>query len=530
MGSSDRLNRGIVDWVRLLGLALAACLALGAVGAGSALASTVSKSGSALTYTAAAGEVNQTVVSLASGTYTVQDSGATITAGAGCSSVDANKATCAGAGIASINVNAGDMNDLVWITAPTNAIVTGADGNDALVGGNGNDVLIGCAGDDNLSGGGGADTLLDGALNCAGGGNDTLDGGTGPDQIHGGPGTDTVTYASRTASVFVTLDGAANDGEAGEGDKVADDVENVTGGSGDDSITGSAAANVINGGGGNDVLLGEPSGSSFDPGAGSSGNDVISGGDGADALAGGNGDNLLIGGNGNDVLYGGPGVDTFDGGSGNDDIHALDGVVDSVNCGPDTDTGEADQNDVVSPSCEAVTLSTYDPFGGDTSGTGSDTTSTDCGSGDGSSFFDSSNPLGGDPFAGTDTSCLESQGGVCALVRISRHSASHGETVGIRIRLPKAFEGTGLVCKGKLRLDALPGKGRKPNAKGLKIGSTSFSLKGGQAKRIDLQINRVGRRRLERAGQMPARASIYAHGAADTKAASAVIVIDASGH
>jgi hypothetical protein len=492
MGSSDRSNRGIVGWVRLLGLTLAVCLALGAANAAPTLASTVSKSGSTLTYTAASGEVNQTIVSLVSGTYTVADSGATITVGAGCSSVNANRATCAGAGITSINVNAGDMNDFVWITAPTNATISGGAGNDTLVGG---------------------------------AGNDTFDGGPGSDAIFGGPGIDTVTYASRTAPVFVSLDNLANDGEAAEGDNVHDDVENIIGGAGDDTIVGSSAANVIIGGAGDDVQLGEAS-DNQNPSDGSSVNDVIIGGDGNDALQGGNGDNLLIGGNGNDALYGGPGADTVDGGAGNDDIHALDGVVDSINCGPDFDTGEADQNDVVSPSCEAITLSTFNPSGDDTTGT--DSSSTYCGS-DGGSFFDSSNPLGGDPFAGTDTSCLDSQGGVCALVRISRHSATHGDAVGIRIRLPNAFDGTGLVCKGKLRLDALPGA-RKPDAKGLKVGSTSFSLKGGQAKRIDLQINRVGRRRLARADHTSARVTIFAKGAAGTPATGALIVIKAPGH
>jgi Ca2+-binding RTX toxin-like protein len=518
MGSSDRFNRGIVGWGRLLGLIFAACLALGAASAAPALASTVSKSGSTLTYTAANGETNQTVVSLAGGVYTIQDSGATITGGTACSAVNANKVNCPGAGINAITVNAGDMNDLVWVTAPTSATVTGAAGNDTLIGGNGNDVLIGCVGDDTLSGGGGADTLLDGFLNCAGGGNDTLDGGAGPDVMFGGPGTDTATYASRTAPVFVSLDGVANDGEAAEGDNVANDVENLTGGSGNDNITGSSAANIILGGAGNDVLLGEPSDSALDPNYTGSGKDSIFGGDGNDAIGGGLGDNLISGGNGNDALYGGPGADTIDGGAGNNGIHALDGVVDTINCGPDTDTGEADDIDILNPNCEAVTLSTFDSSGGDTSGF--DSGSTDCGS-----FFASSDSSGGDPLAGLDGSCLDSQGSVCAAVRVSRHAAIHSGAVGVRVHLPKALAGLGLVCKGKLRLDALPGKARKPGAKGLKIGSTSFSLKGGQAKHLDLQISRAGRRLLQGNAHTSARVTIFAKGAGSTPATAAAIVI-----
>jgi Ca2+-binding RTX toxin-like protein len=525
MGSSDRFNRGIVGWVRLLGLVLAACLALGAASAASANAATVSTGSGTLTYTAANNEANQTVVSLAGGTYTVSDSGATITAGAGCSSVNATKATCGGAGVSSITVSAGNLSNLVWITAPTKATVFGGDGNDNLIGGAGNDILVGCGGNDQISGGAGADLLFDG-LFCAGGGNDTLDGSAGPDAIFGGPGTDTVTYASRTAPVFVSLDGIANDGEATEGDNVADDVENVTGGSGGDNITGSSAANIILGGAGNDVLLGEPGDSALDPNYTGSGKDSIFGGDGNDAIGGGLGDNLISGGNGNDALYGGPGADSIDGGAGNNGIHAMDGVVDTVNCGPGTNTGEADDIDVLNPNCVGVTLSNFDSSGDDTSG--DDSGSSDCGS-DGGSFFDSSDSSGGDPFGGGD-SCLAAQSDVCAAVGVSRRTSLHGRAVVVRVHLPKALAGLGLVCKGKLRLDALPGKARKPSAKGLKIGSTSFSLKGGQAKRLDLQISRAGRRLLHGGNHTSARVTIFTKGAGGTPATDSPIVIKAPGN
>jgi hypothetical protein len=57
------------------------------------------------------------------------------------------------------------------------------------------------------------------------GGNDVLD---------GGPGRDDTSY-SRTAPVTITLDGVANDGEAGEADNVQ--VEDVFTGDGNDTIT-----------------------------------------------------------------------------------------------------------------------------------------------------------------------------------------------------------------------------------------------------------------------------------------------------
>ena len=49
-------------------------------------------------------------------------------------------------------------------------------------------------------------------------GNDVLDGGGGADTLGGGEGYDLADYSARTAPVSLTLDGAANDGEAGEQD------------------------------------------------------------------------------------------------------------------------------------------------------------------------------------------------------------------------------------------------------------------------------------------------------------------------
>jgi hypothetical protein len=79
------------------------------------------------------------------------------------------------------------------------------------------------------------------------------------------------------------------------------DVENVTGGSGDDTITGSAEANVLNGGAGKDTL------------SGGLGNDTLIGGDGDDLLKGEAGDDTFDEGaasNGADTMIGGAGVDT----------------------------------------------------------------------------------------------------------------------------------------------------------------------------------------------------------------------------
>src|SRR5207244_13288502 len=105
----------------------------------------------------------------------------------------------------------------------------------------------------------------------SGSGDDVLSGGL----MDGGPGADTmtdgrVTYEDRTNPLTVTLDGIANDGEAGEGD----DVERA----------------AVFGGGGNDTLTAGASGSGL---AGGPGNDVITGGPGIDYLSGGDGDDTI---------------------------------------------------------------------------------------------------------------------------------------------------------------------------------------------------------------------------------------------
>jgi len=162
--------------------------------------------------------------------------------------------------------------------------------------------LEGNAGDDTLVGSRFAD-LLDG-----GNGNDTLQGGLGSDTLIGGAGIDTVSYAERTNPVKVSLDAAhpwvaGQNGEVGENDAVASDIENLTGGAGDDLLRGSATANIVRGGAGDDTLEGGP---------------------GNDSLYGDAGNDLLYGGAGNDMLVGGAGADTLVGGDGDDFLDASD--------------------------------------------------------------------------------------------------------------------------------------------------------------------------------------------------------------
>jgi Ca2+-binding RTX toxin-like protein len=170
---------------------------------------------------------------------------------------------------------------------------------------------------ENVVGGKGNDLVIGNALsNVVGGdeGNDTLDGGLGSDQIWGDPGIDTVSYASRTAPVFVTFDGdgTGNDGAANEGDLLFT-LENITGGSSHDVLSGDAKINFIDGGAGNDQLNG------------GEGADTIHGGVGRDLINAGGGANRVRGGAHNDTITGGSSIDTFYGDHGNDRIEGVKG-------------------------------------------------------------------------------------------------------------------------------------------------------------------------------------------------------------
>ena len=145
----------------------------------------------------------------------------------------------------------------------------------------GPDTINGTAGNDILSGLGGNDTLR------GGDGDDILDGGTGADILDGGAGIDTASYANASAGsgnsgVVVTL--LLGTGLAGEaaGDQLRN-VENLTGSSFNDFMTGDGSSNVLDGGAGNDTLFGL------------GGNDTLLGGAGVDTLSGGDGNDILVG-------------------------------------------------------------------------------------------------------------------------------------------------------------------------------------------------------------------------------------------
>ena len=225
-------------------------------------------------------------------------------------SAPAQAASVPGSACASPGAMIGTAGDDTIYGTPGPDIICGLGGNDVLIGYQGDDILVGGPGDDTLRGARDNDQLF------GDDGNDLLFPGPygGIDDLQGDLGDDTANY-NYVNAITITLDDIANDGELGETDNVHSDVENVLGGPGNDTITGSA----------------------FN-------------------------DNYLFGGAGDDIITGGLGDDGLDGGDGNDVIHAafarapLLGVdQDTVTCGLGFDTATVDQLDSYT-GCERVTV------------------------------------------------------------------------------------------------------------------------------------------------------------------------------
>lgn len=131
-------------------------------------------------------------------------------------------------------------------------------------------------------------------------GDDTLSGAGGEDTLRGGDGEDNL---SGDAGDDLLLGGGENDRLSGGGG-----ADRLKGGAGDDLLMGGRAADTLNGGSGDDDIEG---GGGRDRLVGRSGDDRLSGGGGADTLRGNAGDDSLEGGFGRDVMSGGGGVDSF---------------------------------------------------------------------------------------------------------------------------------------------------------------------------------------------------------------------------
>ncbi|QSV62267.1 MAG: hypothetical protein HEQ26_05345 [Dolichospermum sp. DL01] len=159
---------------------------------------------------------------------------------------------------------------------------TGNAGNNVITGNSANNTLSGLNGNDTYS------FVANSAL-----GTDTItETATG--------GTDTIDFTGTTAALNVNL-GVTTSRTVNSNLKLIlsanNVIENATGGTGNDRLTGNALNNTLNGGSGNDQLQGLGGNDTLWGGAG---NDILNGGTGNDSLWGGLGDDILTGGAGND--------------------------------------------------------------------------------------------------------------------------------------------------------------------------------------------------------------------------------------
>src|SRR5687767_10438966 len=168
---------------RLL-IALAAALAL--VPAAPASGATVDVLGGGLQIRAAAGEVNDLRITLASGAFTIAENGpfTALHPGFGCSAPTARRVACSAAGLSRVLIETGDGADTIVVEGDIAATIDDGAGDDRVTGGPRGDLFIGGPGNDVLAGGPGDDSFGDA-------------GGQGADVVEGGPGLDTVDYSGR---------------------------------------------------------------------------------------------------------------------------------------------------------------------------------------------------------------------------------------------------------------------------------------------------------------------------------------------
>ena len=189
-----------------------------------------------------------------------------------------------------------------------------------VIGGSGDDVIsliglstggtaVGNAGDDVFTGSDGDDAFV------GGDGDDRFVLTGGRDEYMGGFGTDTLDLRPAAAGVGLDL-AAGGQNLAGGAEGSVASVEVVVGSDFDDTLLGTDADETLRGGGGDDTLDGGP--------FSRDGGDELSGGDGDDRVTG---FGFLAGGDGDDTITGGG---TADGGAGDDRLLPLDGeFVDS---------------------------------------------------------------------------------------------------------------------------------------------------------------------------------------------------------
>jgi Ca2+-binding RTX toxin-like protein len=312
----------------------------------------------------------------------------------------------------------GDANNNVLIGNSGDDNINGGAGDDFLLGGLGNDALDGGAGVDtadysaiktavtvdlnigtasgegndtltnieNINGSAFDDTLIGDANNNvinAGDGNDLIEGSFGTDSLDGGNGNDTLDYTNLPATVGISVDMLAGTSDTGD---TFSNIENVTGSTFNDALSGDNNNNTINGGDGDDTLNGRD------------GNDTLDGGNGFDTAdyssstvsvnvdlgagtASGNGNDTLIsienilGSAQSDILTGDANSNDITGGDGNDQIDGR-GGIDTINGGNGDDVIAGDGNDTLDGGAGIDTLDYFSLGGGVTVDLSIDSSST----------------------------------------------------------------------------------------------------------------------------------------------------------
>jgi Ca2+-binding RTX toxin-like protein len=335
--------------------ALPAALALAALLApASARAGTVS-TGMTLAFVAGPGEANQVTVARSGDRILFTDALPMSESALACDGNGTTVVSCAAAPApAAVTVDLGDLDDRLTIGALGGAIraegaggsgidrldAAAATGYVALDGGASGDALIAGTVESDLTGGDGADVLTGGPEGAS---TTYLMGAAadGADLLAGGAGLDVADYSQRTTALRLTADDVADDGAAGEGDRIGQAVERLEGGSAPDVLAASALVDgELSGRGGNDNLAGGPRA------------DLLSGGEGDDVLAGGAGDDVAAPSDGEAADTG---ADSFAGNDGFDTLSyatraapvtaSLDGVAND---------GEANERDNAGADVEAL--------------------------------------------------------------------------------------------------------------------------------------------------------------------------------
>jgi Ca2+-binding RTX toxin-like protein len=184
-----------------------------------------------LLFLADPGESNRVTVASSPGTLTVTDPGSgTMVASGDCAVVGPGTASCPAAGITGLELNGGDGDDEITNATRVNGKLLGEDGNDVLRG------------------------------------------GAAADLLNGGPGLDTVAYATAANAIVALTAGLGGSSESGDVDAI-EQVENVLGGTGNDTLTATSGPNMVDGG---------------------DGEDYVDGGEGVDSLAGGAGPDVVV--------------------------------------------------------------------------------------------------------------------------------------------------------------------------------------------------------------------------------------------